>query len=357
MNKKKNTQSNYSLFSYYGFIGSEAKKYPVVTNILKELTFKKIKETNNEVEKIKIPPLLNSFLQEYSKIGASYRTLYLWKWIFRGIKIFTSRKIPEKLRKNLLETKFLFFVLDTFIDDICDNPRFRNQKLLEESLRILEEKENYKITELSFKNRKKINFIKRIWQEIKKRVKLFPFYQNYQELLKFDILQITNMFRYSYLLNSYPFLLNQTENFLYFPSVMQARLHFTLELMCLTNFNLEELGKIRMIGWKVERMARIGNAITTWKREITDKDFTSDIFALALKKNIFNISELTTFSKEKIIRIIRQAKIEKELLKKWEEIFSQVLEISSTIKTFPVDHLPSVLKKILIFHLTSRGYK
>src|SRR4029078_686428 len=99
------------------------------------------------------------------------------------------------------------------------------------------------------------------------------------ELLCYDLEQLLNTVRYSELVNQNLCLLNLVEHDLYSPHGLIITAFATIDLMCMPDFRFEELGRLRQMLWHADWMARIGNLVTTWQREMSDGDLTSGVFA------------------------------------------------------------------------------
>jgi hypothetical protein len=351
---KTNTESN--LFFYYSFTEKDVKKYPVITKILKQLT-------PNNIQKVLIvgeaefPIGVKKIVEDYPKIGDPARNMFLWKWIFRGTKTFTGNQVNKKFLSDLLEVKLLLFILDTFYDDVVDKPKVRSKELTKEILKVPFQQRYIEFDNLTQKEKKCVKFAIKIWNKIEKKVRKFPKYKEFRDIFEYDIYQFLNTIRYCHLVHQNNYLLNTKENWLYLPHAMQAILNITLELMCMPNFNNKELGILRKIAWHVQNMSRIGNWVSTWEREIDEKEFTSAVFVSALDSRIITLDDLNKKDKTQVILRIRKNKIEKELLKEWEGNYHEIEKLSKKVKSFNVAQKLSALRKVIFFHLSSRGYK
>ena len=63
-------------------------------------------------------------------------------------------------------------------------------------------------------------------------------------------------------------------------------------------------------------------------------------------------------NEEKIIKKIKKGGIEKELLKEWENYYWEIKKIGKKMKNKSfINNFLSSLEKLIIFHLSSEGYK
>jgi len=336
-----------SLFEYYGFTKSDEKKYPVISEILKELTPERIEKEIKEVQKVELPKEIKKWVKEYEKVGD--RNPFIWKWVYYSAQMITFPTVLKSYQAHVWKIKFLLFMFDTLIDDVAD--KTKNKKFLIEILNAVSKK-NFSRNNLTKKNLKYILFTKKIWKKINQEIKKLPKYHEFYEIFIFDIEQLYNTMRYSKLINRKPYIANITEFWNYLSHNMLAMACCSVDLMSSPTFKIEKIGKTREIFWYAQKMARIGNWVSTWEREVYEEDYTSGIFAYAFKENIISYSGLKHKNKIDIINKIKKEKIEHKFLIKWEENY-QLLALSFQT---PQEFLNG-LKKFIILHLTSRGYK
>jgi hypothetical protein len=162
--------------------------------------------------------------------------------------------------------------------------------------------------------------------------------------------------RYSYLVNKNPNFINLIEHEAYSHHNMQGMIGMTIDLMCSLNFNIKELGIFREISWKAQQMGRIGNLIVTWEREISKNDFTSGVFAYALEKNIISIKNIGKNEKIKIIKKIKESKIEEYFLEQWERYYNEIDHANKKIRSYNVDAILKGSERFLMMHLASKNF-
>lgn len=105
-------------------------------------------------------------------------------------------------------------------------------------------------------------------------------------------------------------------------------------------------------------MGRIGNSITTWEREIKERDFVNGVIAYVVDMQAITIEDLKKHKEPaKIINKIKILKVEKKLLKEWEECYFNIKKIAKKAEIFNIEEFLRRLEKLLILHLISRGFK
>lgn len=326
----------------------------VVDKILKQITPERVKKEIAAIQKIKLPPGLQKWVKEYEQVGE--RDEFLWKWVFKSSKIITFSTVFKKYKSQLFKDKTLVFMFDTLLDDIADKKR--NKILLNELLKIPRKRRNIEWELLSAEKKRYLRFTIKVWDTVFERIKQYPKYEEFKEVFDYDIAQLLNTMRYAYLVNKAPYLINTTEYWVYFPHNMCAMICGTMDLMNSPNFNIQEIRQFRELFWRAQKMARIGNWISTWEREIKEGDFTSGSLAYALDSGVLSIADLKSLDEKKIIQKIKNARIEKRLLQEWEDNYDIIEE-----KTKPIGSKENSakflkgLRYFFILHLISKGYK
>ena len=341
-----------SLLSCYGLTRVEQKKYPVVTDVLKQLTPERIKSEIEEVRKIELPLELQKWIKEYKKVGE--RDDYIWKWAYLGWQIFTFSYVDEKYRKSVIKIKMHSTMINVLVDDLADT--MQKEEILIEALNIISNSKKKLLSSYDKNDRNYLYLIEKVWNLINKNIRQYPMYKDFEDIFKYDYSQFLNTMRYSYLINKNPALINLIEHELYSPHNMQMIIGSTIDLMCSPKFNFKNIGAFREISWNMQQMGRIGNLLNTWENEIYDNDFTSGVFAYALDKNIINAKDLEKKGNiKKIIKKITTSEAEKYYLKKWECCYNKIYNSDRKIKYINVEKILKGSKLFLIMHLTSRN--
>jgi len=329
-----------------------------IEQILKKLTPERVKKDVKEVMKMKLPSsFFRKWLKEYNKVGQSNRNEYFWKWLYRTVRTVTSPTVEKKYHQSLWNIKLLMLMFVTLFDDISDKYGVRNKKLLNELVKIPFEYASINFNQLNQKEREYIKFTSKIWHSIKNALKKYPRYKEFKDIFEFDVLQLLNAMKYAYLVNENHHLINKIEYWNYSSHNMQAIISCTLDLMCSPKFDIRALGIMRELAWQAQKMARIGNWVSTWEREVKEKDFTSGVFANVIESGVLAVDELEKGDELEIIKKIKDAKIEEKLLKEWEEYYFRIYKLGEKIKDIDVKKILSGLERLIFYHLSSRGYK
>jgi len=322
----------------------------VIKKILKQLTPEKVKKELKLIQRVKLPSELQKWVKEYEKVGE--RDEFLWKWMYEAVQINTASCVEKKYQKSEQEIKFLIIMFILLLDDVVD--KTKNKKLLDELLKIPLEKIYIKFDKLKQNEKKYFKFARKVWNYIRKKIKKYPKYKEFIDIFEYDIAQTLNAMKYEYFINkNYP-LINKTECWLYSPHTMQSLVSCTIDLMCSPEFDVRELGKLRKVAWLAQKMARIGNWVSTWKREIKEKDFTSGVFVYAIDSDILPLDDLKKKDEKDMIKKIKNSKIEDKLLEEWGEYYKEIKNLNKKIKSVNVQKILSGSEKFLILHLINR---
>jgi len=300
---------------------------------------------------LELSPTMQQWVAAYGKLGR--RSLYLWKWCQQGIELTILPCVPAEWRAHVNDTKLLGVMLDVLLDDVADYER--DSVLLERLIGLLHNQTS--LSEFAPGQLAYAEFTKQVWDAINRRALVYPHYDAYQDLFRYDYLQLINTMRYSNLVNRRLALLNLVEHDLYLPHNMHMIIFSTLDLMCTPHVNPRELGHVREAMWHAQCMGQIGNQITTWQRELDEGDYTSGVFARAITMGDLTVDQLVDGNREQIETAIHRGRHEEHFFQQWKDHRRRLLDLSGRITAFDVPTVVGGLDRLMQIELGSRGQR
>jgi hypothetical protein len=316
-------------------------------------TSERVRQEISCVLQKELSPDLLQWVGKYECVGR--RNSYLWKWCHQGVELTTLSCVQPELRDHLYDTKVLGVMLDVLLDDIADQQG--DPSFLEYLLRIPFGPAETAAFELTPSQQAYAQLTAEVWNEIESRVRKFPHFKEYADLWRYDYLQLLNTMRYSHLLNGDLALLNLVEHDLYSPHNMHMMVSATMDLMCSPQFDRMELGLLREAVWHSQYMGRIGNLVTTWQREIGERDFSSGVFASAVSRGDLTVTDLLEGDRNRIEAGVRAGDHEGYFLRQWRKRRLAILALSKRLQSVQLQQLATGLERLVCLHLGSRGYK
>jgi len=335
------------------------KKYE---QILSDINAEEVNKFVQKIIKSKLPPEIQVFAKDYEKMGGE-RPLFLWKWCW---DLTYARKpgfmlscVPEDNRylSALAKSSLIFTV--TVTDDISDV--YKNKELLDVMLKVpfeeIEIPSDFKPQE---QHRVKIE--KDSWKKTVEILSRSPRWEEFKEIFTFDLKQTWNTFLYAYTVNKNVDMLNYLEAKIYGSHNMMFYLFADIDLMFSPEFDANDLPLLREAVWEGQQMARIGNWLSTWEREIREADFSSGVFGYAVSKGILTPSELQKANSdseiaESVKQKIKKNEVEKKLLEEWEAHRANILKLAPRVKSVDLKEYVEGLELLLKYHLASTGKK
>src|SRR5437879_1021786 len=206
-------------------------------------------------------------------------------------------------------------MLCVLLDDVADQ-RDR-EKFLELLLKIVDGQPLPDLSDCTAEERVYAETTRRLSEIYFARVRAYPGFETFEHLLRYDQFQYFNTMRYSQMLNRNLWLLNPIEHDLYLPHAMDMMSFATIDLMCSLDFPLEELGRLREALWHLQCMGRVGNLLSTWRREIHQQDFTGGVFARAVVEGDLSVEQLRPENYGEIEAAIVQGGHERYYFGRW----------------------------------------
>jgi 1-deoxy-D-xylulose-5-phosphate synthase len=300
-----------------------------------------------------LPEPLDLWVGEYGKVGN--RDVFLWKWCLEGVSLTSLPCVDSEVRDTNNVTKVLGVMVDVLLDDVADQSG--PARYLEELLQVPFATRRPDFAGFSPKQQAYAETLRRVWEAIMVRVRDYPRYAEFQQLLRYDYRQLFNTMRYSHMLNRDPQLLNLAEHDLYLPHNMHMMVSGTMDLMCSSGFDRGELGQVREVLWHAQCMGRIGNLITTWERELADRDFTSGVFAFAVREGIVTAQQLIDADMEVLRKAVAAHDCETFFLERWKDHRSRIVSSARSVRSVDISAFVTGLEQLLQIHLGSRGLK
>jgi len=296
---------------------------------------------------------LQRWVDKYGRVGQ--RDPYLWKWCCCGVEVTSLACVRSGMCEEVRDTKVLGVMLDVLMDDVADE--HGDIVLLEHLLNVPYGCPQTELSQFSTDDQAYIQFTMEVWEEIQRRVRKYPRFDEFADVLRYDYLQLFNTMRYAHLLNGDPALLNLAEHDLYLPHNMHMMVSATVDLMCSPRFDRAELGLLREAVWHAQCMGRIGNLVTTWQRELAEGDYTSGVFASAISQGDLTLEDLLTGDRDRIEAAIQEGGHEGSFLRRWQTHRQHLESMQQKLRSVDLQPLVEGLERLIRLHLGSRGNK
>ena len=203
---------------------------------------------NSILEQVAANPLPKSFHSFVLNYEANFnaRNRFLWKWVWTIFKndrdgIMLS-SVSEDRTKQCAEIKLLLTMADVIVDDAADQGNDR--QLLDALLQTPFEKDA-PISGLDENGRKKVEFLKSIFEYIFAQFSPMPFWKDFSSIIEFDLKQVWNSCLYSFLLNESPSILNYSESMRFGSFIMMIFLYLDTDLVFSEASVAKEIGAVR----------------------------------------------------------------------------------------------------------------
>ena len=161
--------------------------------------------------------------------------------------------------------------------------------------------------------------------------------------------------RYALLVNQSPSVLNNIEHDLYQPHNMQIMFMSSVDLCASPAFDVNELGIAREIFWHAQRMGRIGNMLTTWQREVLDRDFTSGVFAHCVTSGVLAPSDLRSLPAYEIMSMLETAECHAHFIRDWKSNRDEIVRKLQAVRSCDLTPYLKGFEQLIFLHLASRG--
>lgn len=328
-------------------------KKRTIDKIQEKLNPKETSRVLKSIQKVELPSDLQKWVDEYNTVGD--RDIFLWKWLYKINCTWYYIDLQEEYMESLAKVKTVYNMFIVLLDDVAED--LKREDLLEALLLIPFDNDNQPRKKLNKKDETYYKFSCKVWDFIVDEISKYPRFDDYKDAFEYDNKQFVNAVEYSNLVIKFPTLVNYKEHWLYIPHSMQILIDFDLDMMCAEEPSDNDLGKSRHAALLIQELGRIGNWVSTWKREALENDYTSAVAAYAIDNGYVNNGQLVGNNKEDLVESIESSGAEEKLLEVWEEKYHELYDISKKSELVNDERILDRARYLIRMHLTSKGYK
>jgi hypothetical protein len=219
------------------------------------------------------------------------RNMTLWEAMNKANEITTLSCVPERYFERLVHTKNLATLFTVLIDDVVD--KYKDRKLLNEISAIPFEEEMGVVLVSENSGVSSLAMAREAWRQILSFLKTGPQFNQYKDLLLFDVGELIQCQRYNFTINITPSLCNTEEYITYGTHNFNVKPHMTMDLIFSPEFDKNELSTFRSALHHIQIAVQLVNDIYTIEREISDEvSFGNYATIYALENDGVDVNEV-----------------------------------------------------------------
>lgn len=308
----------------------------------------------SKIRALDLPPRVKCLADEYDRLFEE-RDRFLWKWIHSLFPSFTLSSVAEEHATHVRTQKTILTMYVTILDDLVE--QHGDEKTFEEARRLQMDQQEAASSQTAV-DEETFAFIKRVWREFEDGIEDAPRHDDFADVFEYDLQQTMNAIDYSAVVNGNPRIANLTGARRYGSHNMVMFPYADVDLMYSPDFELVDFGHVRDLLWDLQEMARIGNWLTTWEREIEEGDYTAGVVVFAVQEGIVTPEELySTDDTATIVERIKNHNIEQLFRDRWAERYRAVRERDFDADTVDLERLVQGMETVFEYHLASQGMK
>ncbi len=305
---------------------------------------------------VTLPERVLDVVEAYEAAGGE-RDRFVWKWIYRLLPSFTLSSVPQRHASEVRTRKTIFTVFITFLDDLAECNE--DSRAFEQIYRSIVWADESTAEPCRDADAEAVAFARQLWNEFEGMIAEAPRFEEFEDVFRYDLRQSLNAMDYSRILNDNVSMANlngaqhyDSHNMVMFP-------YADLDLMYSPSFESADLGVVREQLWDLQKMARIGNWLTTWEREINEGDYTAGIVVYALQNDLITLEELEAAGGDdaSVTDRIRAYRIEERFLSEWERLRRHVENRDLEAESVDLGALVNGMETVMNHHMASEGYK
>ena len=305
-----------------------------------------------------LPPVVSELADDYERrIGS--RDRFLLKWLHSVFPSFRLSSVDDASAERCRADKTIASLYVTLIDDLGERHHDEATLAAAAKLPFPDASIDRDAAEVDHDY---LAMTESVWNTLAPRLREAPRYDEIESLLRYDLRQVIHAVRYSMLVGDHPEMGNMAEAQALGAHNMMLLAYADIDLAYSPGFDLDELGALRSLLVELQQMARIGNWVTTWERELREGDLSAGIFISAVEGGIVSLEELRTAGddpavQDRIRSALDGAHVEEAFVEQWQQRRDRLRADQPTIGSLDVDGLIDGMERVMAYHLASRGLK
>lgn len=304
------------------------------------------------INRVELPEPVATLADDYEQHFED-RNRYLWQWIYSLFPEFTLSPVAAEHATEVRTQKTVLTMYVTVLDDLVEN--HDDRRTFEEARRLTQASTPVD-PEQAAVDADQFAFIERLWDTFETSVAEAPRYGEFADIFEYDMQQTMNAMAYSGIVNETPAIANISGATHYDAHNMVMFPYADVDLMFSPEFEFTDFGMLRDCLWNLQEMARIGNWVTTWEREVREGDYSSGIVVRALQERITTPDELE-HSPNHAIEKIKARDIEQQFCDRWADRCRAARNREYDTTSVDLDALVDGMETVFEYHLASRGDK
>ena len=305
------------------------------------------------VRDVELPERVDRLADAYDR-QFDDRDRFLWQWIYALFPEFTLSSVADEHARHVRTQKTILTMYVTVLDDLLETHGDRATflevcKCHQEGLEPDPDR--------AAVDADTVEFVQRVWAAFEAGQEGAPRREAFADVFAYDLDQTINAVEYSAVLSDTPEMANITGARRYDSHNMVLFAYTDLDLMYSPAFDLSDFGALRDLVWDLQEMARIGNWVTTWERELGEGDYSSGVVVTALQEGVLAPEDLAEGDHERLVRSVRDHGIEERYRRRWERLHRSVTRRGVEAGSVDLDALVRGMETVFEFHLASEGLK
>ncbi|WP_415381109.1 hypothetical protein [Halosimplex sp. TS25] len=307
-----------------------------------------------EIRDVTLPERVERLADAYAD-HFEERDRFLWRWIYSLFPSFTLSSVAEEHAAHVREQKTVLTMYVTVLDDLIEHRGDR--RTFREACRLPCDVVDAD-PERAAVDAETFAFVERLWTEFEAGIEDAPRREEFADIFAYDFSQTADAMEYSALLSDNPAMANLTGATQYDSHNMVMFPYADLDLMYSPSFDPADLGALRNTLWDLQEMARIGNWLTTWEREVVEGDYSAGIVVAAIEEGVVSPVEVAaTDDTESVVEAIRASGMEGRFRRRWQRIYEDVHARHAVADSVDLATLVDGMETVFEYHLATEGLK